>query len=39
MFDFILGIAIGSAFAPVWMKLWAIVKEKGLVLIDKYSKN
>lgn len=28
MIDFVLGIAVGAAFAPFWMKVWEFVKTK-----------
>lgn len=28
MFDFLLGIIIGAAFAPFWMKIWETCKAK-----------
>lgn len=28
MIDFILGIVVGSAFAPFWMKVWELIKAK-----------
>lgn len=27
MFEFALGVVVGAAFAPFWMKVWAFVKE------------
>lgn len=30
MFNFIMGIIIGTAFAPMWMKVWAMIKETEL---------
>jgi hypothetical protein len=27
MFDFVLGVVVGAAFAPFWMKMWDMVKE------------
>lgn len=27
MFEFTLGVVVGAAFAPFWMKVWAFVKE------------
>lgn len=27
MFNFVLGVVVGAAFAPFWMKVWAFVKE------------
>ncbi len=27
MFEFVLGVVVGAAFAPFWMKVWAFVKE------------
>lgn len=27
MFNFILGVVVGAAFAPFWMKVWVFVKE------------
>ena len=28
MIDFVLGIAVGAAFAPFWMKVWGVIKTK-----------
>ena len=27
MFEFVLGVVVGAAFAPFWMKVWTFVKE------------
>lgn len=27
MFNFVIGIIVGAAFAPFWMKVWAMIKE------------
>lgn len=27
MFNFVLGVVVGTAFAPFWMKVWAMIKE------------
>lgn len=27
MLEFALGVVVGAAFAPFWMKVWAFVKE------------
>ena len=27
MFEFVLGVIVGAAFAPFWMKVWAFIKE------------
>jgi hypothetical protein len=27
MIDFVLGIALGAAFAPFWMKVWAWIRD------------
>lgn len=27
MFEFVLGVVVGAAFAPFWMKVWAFAKE------------
>lgn len=27
MIEFFVGVAVGAAFAPMWMKLWAFVRE------------
>lgn len=37
MIEFMLGIAVGAAFAPMWIKVWEIVSSFGPVrnLIDK----
>lgn len=37
MIEFVLGIAVGSAFAPFWMALWA--KIKPMLLGDKQDKS
>ena len=34
MFNFILGVAVGAAFAPFWIMLW----KKGKALISSSSK-
>jgi hypothetical protein len=39
MFSFIVGVVVGAAFAPFWMKLYALGKQKladkGIKLFDK----
>ena len=39
MFSFIIGVVVGAAFAPFWMKLYALSKQKladaGVKFIDK----
>jgi len=39
MFSFIVGVAVGAAFAPFWMKLYELAKQKlvdrGFKLFDK----
>jgi large-conductance mechanosensitive channel len=28
MIDFAIGVAIGAAFAPFWMTVWGMIKDK-----------
>ena len=35
MFDFLIGLALGTAFAPFWMKVWALVSPKLVALFKK----
>lgn len=28
MFEFALGVAVGAAFAPFWMMVWGMIKDK-----------
>jgi hypothetical protein len=28
MVGFVIGVAVGAAFAPFWMKVWGFVKDK-----------
>ena len=35
MIDFALGIAVGAAFAPFWMKVWEFIKVKATAFTAK----
>lgn len=37
MIEFILGVAVGAAFAPMWIKVWNVVSKFPFVskLLDK----
>lgn len=35
MFNFFLGVVVGAAFAPFWMKAFVVVKEKVLSILNK----
>lgn len=28
MIDFVLGVVVGAAFAPFWIKVWEFIKDK-----------
>lgn len=35
MFEFACGIAVGAAFSPFWMTVWAFAKEKLVMFMAK----
>lgn len=39
MLEFISGIALGAAFSPFWMKVWAVIYPRLTALVDKKPKN